>query len=220
MTRATSQLTERLTSPDTGFDPEVWVPLLRLLAQGQPVGLGALVAASGKTMPEVIQALARVPDTEYDDDGQITGQGLTLRRTPHHIEIDGTLLYTWCALDTLIFPTVLGSPARIESVCHGTGVPVRVTIDADGVSNTEPRTAVVSLINPEDLSSVRSAFCNQVHFFGSAEAAEPWLKAHPGGSVIPVLEAYQLGATMVQTLLHGSPLEEPASFTKSAASCC
>lgn len=37
------------------------------------------------------------------------------------------------------------------------------------LDSVEPATAVVSLINPEDISSVRSFFCNQVHFLASPE---------------------------------------------------
>lgn len=216
----TLNLTERLTSPATGLDPEIWVPLLGLLAQGQPVQLGALAAAAGKTVPEVIRALASVPDTEYDDAGRILGQGLTLKPTPHHIEIGGTPLYTWCALDTLIFPAILGVSARIESACQACGVPVRVTINASGVTSVEPSSAVVSLVNPDDMSAIRSAFCNQVHFFSSHEAAQPWLTAHPDGAVIPVTEAYQLGATMAQNLLRKTPEKQPNPFDLGAASCC
>ena len=65
----------------------------------------------------------------------------------------------------------------------------------------EPATAVVSLVSPEAMHSIRSSFCNQVHYFDSAEAAKPWLDAHPGGEILPVAEAYQLGVSMAKTML-------------------
>lgn len=196
-----NQLTDRLTSPDTGIEPALWLPLLHLLAHGEPVAIGDLAAVSGRTGPEIRAALAAVPDTEYDGGGRIIGQGLTLRPTPHRLELAGEQLYTWCALDTLIFPALLGTKARIESTCHATGVPVRLSVGASGVTGVDPATAVVSLINPEDMSSVRSAFCNQVHFFASALAAQPWLDANPGGSVVPVAEAHRIGTAMAGSLL-------------------
>lgn len=215
----TLNLAERLISPATGLDANIWVPLLRLLAQGQPVELGALAAAAGKTMSEVIRALASVPDTEYDDAGRIIGQGLTLQPTPHRIEIDGAPLYTWCALDTLIFPAVLGRSARMESVCQATGVPVQLTVDAAGVASAVPGTAVVSLVNPEDMSAVRSSFCNQVHFFASSDEAQPWLEAHLGGSVIPVAEAFTFGLAIAQNMLVEA--DTAGDSTPAAdASCC
>lgn len=194
-------LTDRLTSPDTGIEPALWLPLLHLLAQGEPVAIGDLAAVTGRTEPEIRAGLAAVPDTEYDEDGRIIGQGLSLRPTPHRLELAGEQLYTWCALDTLVFPTLLGTTARIGSTCHATGVPIRLSVGAAGVTGVDPVTAVVSLVSPEDMSSVRSAFCNQVHFFASAEAGQPWLDAHPGGFMVPVAEAHRIGEAMAGSLL-------------------
>jgi len=215
----TLNLAERLISPATGLDANIWVPLLRLLARGQPVELDSLAAATGKTAPEVIRALASVPDTEYDDAGRIIGQGLTLQPTPHHIEIDGAPLYTWCALDTLIFPAVLGTSARIESACQATGVPVQLTVDTAGVASVVPGTAVVSLVDPDDMSAVRSSFCNEVHFFASSDEAQPWLEAHPGGSVIPVAEAFTFGLGIAQNMLVEADTAGDSS-PPADASCC
>lgn len=204
-----TDLTGRLASPDTGIEPSVWLPLLHLLAQGEAVGLGDLAAVTARSVSEIRAALAAVPDTEYDSDGRIIGLGLTLRPTPHRIELSGEQLYTWCALDTLIFPGLLGTTARVESTCPATGLPVRLTIGASGVAGVEPATAVVSLVNPEDMSAVRSAFCNQVHFFASGEAARYWLDAHPGGAVVPVAEAYGIGAAMAGALVDETLPEQP-----------
>jgi alkylmercury lyase len=63
------------------------------------VAIGDLAAVTGRTVREVSAALAAVPDTEYDGDGRIIGQGLTLSPTPHRLELTGEQLYTWCALD-------------------------------------------------------------------------------------------------------------------------
>ncbi|MDQ6754035.1 MAG: organomercurial lyase, partial [Actinomycetota bacterium] len=106
--------------------------------------------------------------------------------------------------------------ARIASTCHATGVPVRLSVGASGVTDVEPATAVVSLVNPEDMTSVRSAFCNQVHFFASHEAAKPWLDAHPGGSVVPVAEAHRIGGAMAGSLLDEILPEQPAAPGKGA----
>lgn len=167
----------------------------------RPVDTADLAAASGRPVDEVRAALEAMADTEYDGSGRIIGQGLTQRPTQHRFEVDGEQLYTWCALDTLIFPTLLGAAARIESSYKATGTRVRVGVDATGVTSVEPATAVVSLVNPEDMSSVRLSFCNQVHFFASPEEAEPWLENHPEGSIIPVEEAYGLGSSMAEKML-------------------
>lgn len=133
----TNTLAERLTSPETGQDASLWLPLLKLLAQGDPVDVSTLAAATGRSADDVRVALAAVPDIEYEE-GRIIGQGLTLRPTPHRFEVNGEQLYTWCALDTLIFPTLLGTSARIESVTPGTGAPVQLNVGPAGGEQPQP----------------------------------------------------------------------------------
>lgn len=140
---------DRLTIPEeSGLDPTMLVPLLRLLAAGEPVTVEALAAAVGLPVDEVTRRLAAVPDTEYDEQGRIVGQGLTLRPTRHRFTVAGQELYTWCALDTLIFPTILDRPASIESESPVSGHPIRVSVGENGVTSVQPETAVVSLVNP------------------------------------------------------------------------
>lgn len=197
----TETLTDRLATQESGLETWLWLPLLRLLALGDPVGVADLAAAVGRPAEEVRRALEAVPDTEYDGSGRIIGQGLTQRSTPHRFEVDGEQLYTWCALDTLIFPILLDTPATIESTSPTSDQTIRVTVTPDRVTSVEPATAVVSLVNPADMSSVRSSFCNQVHYFTSAEDARPWLESHPDGEVTVVRDAYRLAAAMTTKML-------------------
>ena len=203
MTDNATQLTERLTSSETGMQPWLWLPLMRLLAQGDPVGIDDLAATTGRPVDEVRSALAAMADTEYDGSGRIIGQGLTQRATQHRFEIDGEQLYTWCALDTLIFPTLLERAASVESVSPTSGEPIRVTIDpVAGVTSVEPATAVVSLVNPDQITSIRSSFCNQVHYFTSDEDAAGWLAEHPRAEVVPVAVAYRIGTDLTTGFLN------------------
>ncbi len=196
------QLTAALADAETGIMPGwLWRPLLQHLAQGNPVAVADLAAATGKTTGQVRDALAAMPDTEYDEDGRILGTGLTLRPTPHRFEVDGNQLYTWCALDTLIFPLVLDRPARVSSPCHATGAPISLTVHPDKVTALDPVTTVVSLRTPQEGSTIRPGFCNQVHFFASADTARPWLDQHPGAGVLPVAAAFELGRDLAATML-------------------
>ncbi len=217
MSGTAEELTNRLNSAErAGLQPALWLPLMKLLAEGEPVAIAELAAATGRPTEDVRQALAAVPDTEYDEDGRIVGQGLTLRATRHRFSVDGVQLYTWCALDTLLFPALLDKTAVVESVSPTSGTPVRVRIGADAVADVEPATAVVSLVNPADMSSVRSAFCNQVHFFASADDAQPWLDNHPGGEVLSVEDAYRLAVTMATSMLE----QGSASPGDTSEGCC
>ncbi|WP_458040883.1 MULTISPECIES: organomercurial lyase MerB [Bacteria] len=218
------RLLERLAdSGQNGLDPVVLIPLLKLLAHGEPVEVADLAAAAGLSDTEVRARLAAVPDTEYDDAGRIVGQGLTLRPTPHRLTVDGQELYTWCALDTLIFPTLLERAARVESVSAASGQPITIAVEPDRVTRVGPATAVVSVLNP-DGASIRSSFCNQVHFFTSNEDAADWLADHPEGQVLPVADAYQL-ATDLTTVMHHATDEaittgSPHAVGSEAPTCC
>lgn len=204
---------ERLKSTlDFVFRPEATtskgqreLTLLGLLAHGEPITVEALANAQDQPIEDVRQALWASPDIEYDDQGRIIGAGLTLRPTPHQFEIDGQTLYTWCAMDTLIYPRMLGRSARVTSPCHSTGTPIHLVISDSAVTSVSPPTVVVSLVSPDDLTSVRSAFCNHVHFFASADAAHPWLDQHPEATILPVADAYELGRDLT-----GSSCEDTA----------
>jgi len=65
----------------------------------------------------------------------------------------------------------------------------------------DPTTAVVSIVTPQDCTSIRTAFCNQVHFFTSPAAAASWLHQHPDAAVLPIAEAVTLGGPLTGTLL-------------------
>lgn len=220
MTEDPTAITDRLATAETGLEAWLWLPLLKLLADGEPVGIAELAAATGRTDDEVQTALAAVPDTEYDDEGRIIGQGLTLRPTRHHFEIDGQQLYTWCALDTLVFPQLLSRPARIESAQRDGNTPVRVRVEATGVISVEPSTAVISLVNPDDLSQIRSAFCNHVHYFASPDEAGPWLERHPEATVIPVASAFDLATTLVRSMRTAPASRPTGGPVQDGAACC
>ncbi len=208
MNTSAQELATRLTANFNGGQAGsaqtwLWRPLLGLLAAGVPVSIDQLAATTSRTPEEIRQVLSGMPDTEYDDDGRVIGSGLTQRPTSHHLNLGGKQLYTWCALDTLIFPTVLGQPANITSPCHATGQPIQLTVEPRAVTRIEPASAVVSILTPDDLTSIRSSFCNQVHFFATPDAAKGWLGQHPGATVLPVTEAYELARPLADALLAG-----------------
>lgn len=204
-TRLTTALGAGATNSGTGGG-WLWPTLLCRLAAGRPVTVDDLTRDSGRSAAEVHAGLAALPDTEYDEHDRVVGHGITLRPTPHQFTVDGRRLYTWCALDTLIFPTVLGQPAQVASPTPVTGDLVHLDVDpAAGVTALQPATAVVSVLVPEACSSVRSAFCNQVPFFATPGAAQHWLAQHPDGAVLPVGEAFDLGRRLAQDLLGAEP---------------
>lgn len=215
MTTDIQQLANRLDQQSTqgegGSVKWLFQSLLQMLTKGEPVTVEDIASVTGKSIEEVQQVLKTLPSIELDEQGNVVGFGLTLKTTPHHFEVDGKQLYTWCALDTLIFPELIGRTVHVESPCYSTGKPIKLTVEPDRVVSLEPSTAVVSIVTPEDMSSVRTSFCDQVHFFSTEGAAQDWLNQHPDGKVLPVKEAFELGGLM------GKRYEEAGS---NDASCC
>jgi alkylmercury lyase len=180
----------------------LWPVLLRRLAHARPVTLTQLARDSGRSHAEVRAELSELADTEYDDAGAIVGHGITLRPTPHQFSVDGRLLYTWCALDTLIFPAILNRPAHVLSPAPGSGELVRLRVEPTAaVTALTPPTAVVTVLLPERGSGVRSTFCTHVHFYPAPAAAQDWLTDHPGGAVLTIEQAAELGHRLAQNLL-------------------
>ena len=207
---ASENLSERLLASvgqaaSARTTPGLYRALLRLFSGGEPLTIARLAAAAGYPADEVQRAVAGWNDTEYDDQGRIIGWGLTLRPTPHGFIVDGKQLFTWCALDTLFFPVVIGRAARVESSCAATGVPITLTVDPTaGVSALDPPTAVVSFVTPQQMSSVRTAFCNPSRFFATPDAARDWKSKHPGMELLSVADAYRASRPLGEMLLDES----------------
>jgi Alkylmercury lyase/MerR family regulatory protein len=65
--------------------------------------------------------------------------GLTLNPTPHRFELNERVLFTWCALDSLMFPGLIGQTAQVQSPCASTGTPIGVTVTRQGVAGRTTR---------------------------------------------------------------------------------
>lgn len=174
--------------------------LILLLGEGQPVSLEQIAAALEQSPDKVATTLRRLPNIELDEHGNVVGAGLTLRPTPHRFTMQGRTMFTWCALDALMFPALFGQTVQVESPCVTTGTPVRVKITPKGVEHIEPSAAVVSLLVPAVSADIRSSFCCYVNFFTSDEVASRWLSSHPGATTLPVTEAYQLGQRLAKSV--------------------
>ena len=189
---------------------EIVPPTLDLLARGKPAPPEESAAASGKSPEEVRAALERFPSAEWDEQGRVVGLGLTLKLTPHRLELDNHTLFAWCALDALLFPVLLGRPASIESPCRGTGDPVHIEVTLAGIKAVEPPSAVVSIVAAGDLTNIRRVSCNNTHFFSTPEAASLWLEKHPEATILPAEDAFRLGRLIAEGLSDISRSAEPA----------
>lgn len=177
--------------------------VVRLIAQGQPVSAAQLAEASGRPLEEIEQVFEKYRSVggEFDSDGNLVGAALTQTPTPHRFRVNGRQLYTWCALDALFIPGLLGETAQVESTCPTTGAAIRLTVAPDGVRAYSPRETVLSISVPglscrseagDQSTGPTSDTCSQMHFFSSRAAAEQWVQAHPGVAILTVDEAFEL----------------------------
>ncbi len=181
-----------------------FLPLMQLLVHGEPVSLEHLATTLGRPVQDVIEALRQFEDVATDEDGRLVGAGISLLPTPYRFEVQGHELFTWCALDTLIFPAWLRLPAQVASVCPVTGTAIHLRVSPEGVEQFAPSSAVISLLIQEGLATcgnIRDVFCTYSQFFASPEAASAWHALHPDGHVLPIEEASHLAQTLARLTL-------------------
>src|SRR5579875_2380557 len=109
------------------------LPLLRLLALGEPVSWGQLAEELGEPVERVHARLGSWEELVVDEHGRILGAGLSLEPTPYRFVLGDRLLWTWCAFDTLLFPCWLEQPARVEAQCPESGTPIRLEVTPAGL---------------------------------------------------------------------------------------
>ncbi len=189
------------------IDPDGYrlaVELYRQLARGEPVPRERLAEALGTSTKDVE---AHLEDeqlkgwTYYDDARRVRGfRGLAVASMPHRFTVEGQTLYTWCALDSLFIPEILGKPAEVESRCPQTDTAVKLIVNPDGVGSVEPADVRMSFIlgDPEVVKTnpakIMSSFCHHIFFFASAEAGSAWAAKHEGDTLLLTLEeAFALG---------------------------
>ena len=186
--------------------------LFRLLSEGKPVRPEDLAERLRLPATDVASDLERLPMVQRDESGRVVAYaGLTLKPTSHVLEVDGRHLYTWCSLDTLFIPELLGRLARVCSTSPETGETISLTVDASGVRDVLPERAVMTLhdIAGFDLKDVVGTFCCYVHFFASEEAARAWAQRSEGTYVASIAEGFEYGRLYNHAQL-GAALEEAA----------
>lgn len=177
---------------------ELFAAVLHELAKGCGVQKGVLAKSLGWTDDRLTALLRQEPCIEYDDEDNVVGYGITLRETAHAFEIDGRRLHTWCALDALMFPAMIGKAARVVSRCPATELPVSLLVTTDGVQFADPTSAVITLPVLDETSNIRSAFCCRVSFYASASVAHRSVR--PGTEVLSLQDGFRLGRLVAELL--------------------
>jgi len=179
------------------------LPLWRLLARGKPVAPEELASALHRSLQET-QTLLQTWDTRADHEGHIVASGLSLVPAAHQFHLGEQALYTWCALDALSYPAVLGRTARVISTCPVTGREIRLTVTPEAIMDLSPEVAVVSVrlpVEDTDTCTIQEDICNDGRFFVSHDVASTWPSLHPQAVLLSMEEAAQLGREMARQIL-------------------
>ena len=183
---------------------------IRLLAEGQPVSPASIAEAAGVPADQAEAALRGVGDIEWTADGRVEGFGLTRRPTQHRFLVGDADLYTWCAMDTLLFAAILDRPVQIESPDGATGAVLRLEIDGGRVIAANPASIVVSWFFDPNATGLRASVCQFGHFFASRESAASWAAKYPQGGVLTLEQAIAAARSLVAETFFGGDGSVPA----------
>ncbi|MCW8884044.1 MAG: hypothetical protein K6L75_03175 [Cellvibrionaceae bacterium] len=173
-------------------EQKVSLAIYRLLAEGEPVSQERLAKAVVMPVNHLQHMLEDWTGIYFDEAQQITGYwGLSLKPTPHKMQVKGVYLYAWCAWDTLFIPEILGETVEVESLAPGEQSTIQLHVSPGLVEAVSPQEAVLSFMLPDKKSleqDVICNFCHYVHFFPSTEKAEDWIRDYPRTFVISLDE--------------------------------
>ena len=201
-----------------GIPPQLSTEQLRLLikcwqlvATGYPVSPARLKeTASELQMPLDIAHSFLKQVSEFDQDGNLVGvAGLSQNKHSHRFQVNGHILSTWCAWDTLFLPFLLKRSAEVESLCPTTNSKIFLTLSPHKVQSYKPASAVLSMVLPEpnpegpkSAEEIWKVFCHYVFFFSSPEALTEWFKGKDYNPVILSIEkGFQLGHMTFEEVL-------------------
>ena len=203
-------MTTRALDPRAGFvqylkqgylranTPEIQrmsVMLTRLLGRGRPVTPQELAAACGVSRDRIGQLLGEFPPSalEWNAEGAITAfGGLSLAPTRHRLVAGGRELYTWCVLDALFLPEILGADAILRTHCPVSATELTVDLSPGTVHAARPSGTVMSIVGPDReacCANLRTAFCDKVNLFRDAQTFATWSRGRDGVGCVTLAEA-------------------------------
>lgn len=191
-------LSEGYLAENTADTQHLSVAAYRLLARGAAVSKAALAEAVDKTEAHVSALLDALPPSVFDCDvdGRITAFiGLSLAPTAHSFTVGAHKLYTWCVLDALFLPEIIGEHASVATTCPASGQAINLEIAPDRIVASSPPGVVMSFVAPDAQScreNLRGALCSHVNLFAGTNIFVDWAKSRPGVAYIPLVEAFDL----------------------------
>jgi alkylmercury lyase len=153
----------------------------RQLLSGRPAIIETVADEAGLSTDaarEAVDLVVSVGMAEVDDGTTAGMDGLTTRRTPHGLVLDGIELWTWCAYDIVGIAAALGADAVGNTRCGECRRPLKVVIwDGDPEGST-----AVGWLPDESCSNLMVEFCPMALLFCSRSHLELWRAREGTGS--------------------------------------
>tara|TARA_R110001583_G_scaffold38171_2_gene123320 strand:+ start:8163 stop:8762 length:600 start_codon:yes stop_codon:yes gene_type:complete len=134
---------------------------------------------------------------ERNENNQITAfSGLSLTPTQHKFIVQNKVLYTWCALDAILFTEWLDVSSQIISRDPIDNSLIGLNIECDHLISTNPYPLYVSWVSAMNKCNIKGSFCNHVSFWASKQTADQWLQNNPEGKIVTIddfFESHKIG---------------------------
>ncbi len=143
------------------------------LVKGKAVTLQHLKSISGYSEARLITLLSQLNYLHYNDDRAIVAyRGITLMPTQYRIEIDffteKTVVFTWCAFDSLFLADLLKQNLTIFAECPTCHQAIKLALANNKTFDSTKYPLYMSFILPSRDSynqDLVNSFCDNIHFF-------------------------------------------------------
>ncbi len=177
---------------------ELSIAAYKLLLDGKTITPADIAVDMGIEPKEISKLFELIPECAYESDdrtGITAFIGLSITRTNHEFIIADRTLHTWCVLDGLFLPQVIGRSAIIKTKCPATGTEIHVELYPKGITSAAPEDMVMSVVDPDRdacCENLRGAFCNHVNFFANKGTFMEWADGKPEYGCVTLAAAYQM----------------------------
>lgn len=129
---------------------------------------------------------------EVNKNDEITAfAGLSLTPTKHKFIVENITLYTWCAVDAILFTDWLQVSSHAVSADPIDNTEIELEMEVDFLLWSNPYPIYISIVEDIDACNIKSSFCNHVSFWASETTAKKWLNNHPNGKILTLEDFYE-----------------------------
>jgi hypothetical protein len=136
--------------------------------------LAELTGLNSAVVAGLLERLGQAGLARQDDQQRVVGiAGLSLEPTAHRLRLDGTGLFTWCAIDAVGIPAALRVDAQIKTRCWHCGIGIELEL----VGGHPPASDQRVWLPQSECTSVFDQFCTQANMFCDSEHLGAWQAA-------------------------------------------